>query len=62
MLQPVDPRVLMADGLVAAQPRKRLVHEIGAVVRPEALDAVTKVRQDFFGAEATSAAPLLLRG
>ena len=37
----------MADLLVAAQPRKSLVDELGAVVRSEALDAVTNAGQEY---------------
>ena len=43
VLRPVDPRVLMPNRLVGGQPRKGLVHELGAVVCPEALLAVTNV-------------------
>ena len=47
VLRPVDPRVLMANLQVVSQPRKGLFHELGTVVRPEALDAATDVRREF---------------
>ena len=48
VLGPVAPRVLMANLLAAAPPGEDLVHELGAAVRPEALDAATDVGQCFY--------------
>ena len=45
--RPVDPRVLMADHLVISQPREGVVHELGALVRPEAFDTVNDVEREF---------------
>ena len=44
---PVGPPALMANGLSRCNPRERLVHELGAVVRSEAFDGVNNVGQEF---------------
>ena len=62
VLRLVNPRVLMVDCLVAAQPGEDLVHELGAVVRPKHLTSPPTSASSFFVAEATSAALLPLRG
>ena len=43
----VNPRVLMARCLVAANFHEHLVHELDCVVRPEALDVTSDVGQEF---------------
>ena len=46
VLRPVDPRVLMADGLILADRREHLVRELGPVVRSEAIGGVTDFGQE----------------
>ena len=61
VLRPVHPRELMVDRLFPAQAREGLVDELGAVVRKHLTSPPTSAR-NYFVAEATSAALLLLRG
>ena len=45
MLGTVHPGVLMADDFSLTKPREDLVHELVAVIRPEAFDVATDVGQ-----------------